>query len=126
MGYLWLPLEKAHLPVYQVCLANNKHFLYISNALEPNEFKGAGTVFYFGHQAFGPFFTNDTEAGDHSFDLNEVRLRHNVAHLVHFGFIDVAIGYQFEQVFKSEYVQLFFEHVGPLRPYTFQVLDGIG
>jgi hypothetical protein len=38
----------------------------------------------------------------------------------------MAVRYQFEQVFKGVYVQLFFEQIGPLRPHTLQVLNGIG
>jgi hypothetical protein len=36
------------------------------------------------------------------------------------------VGKMFEQVFKRKNVQLFFEQIGPLRPYTFQVLDRVG
>jgi hypothetical protein len=38
----------------------------------------------------------------------------------------VAVRNKFEQVFKCVNIQLFFEHVGPLRPYTLQIFNGIG
>lgn len=126
MGDLGLALEEAYFSIYQVYLADGEVFLNIGNALEPNEFKGARGVFYFGHQAFSSFFTDNAEAFQHAGNLNEIGMRCNVAYQVHFGFIDVAIGNKLKQVFKCVNSQLFFEQVGPLRPYTLQILNGIG
>jgi hypothetical protein len=126
MGDLGFALKEAHLPIHQEGLANRKRFLYIGNALKPNELQRAGTVKYFGYQAFGPFLTYNTKASDNPFYLNEIGLRRYIPHPVHLGFINVAVGYQFKQVFKGVYVQLFFEQIGPLRPYTLQILNGIG
>jgi hypothetical protein len=126
VGDLGPALEEAYFSIYKIRLTHGKRFLDPGNALEPNKFQRTGGIFYFGHQPFAPFFAQEAAAGEHAGYLNEIGLRGNVPHLVHLGFIDVAVGDQFEQVFKSEDIQLFFEQVGPLRAYTFQVLNGIG
>jgi hypothetical protein len=126
VGDLGLALEETYFTVNQVGLTNGEHFLNVGNALEPNQFKRTGGVFYFGHQPFPSFLTHKTGTGEYAGYLNEIGLGANVAHQVHFGFIDMAVGNKFEQVFKGVDIQLFFEQIGPLRPYALQVLNGIG
>jgi hypothetical protein len=38
----------------------------------------------------------------------------------------MAVGKMLQQVLEYKNAQLFFQQVGPLRPYAFQVFDGAG
>ncbi len=58
-------------------------------------------------------------------NLDKICGRTDVTNTLHLGFINMTIGKVFEQVFKSEDVEFFFQEIGPKRADTFQVFNRI-
>jgi hypothetical protein len=45
--------------------------------------------------------------------------------LVHLGAVDMTVRKMVQQIVERKKAQLFFQQIGPLRPYSFEVFDGV-
>lgn len=108
MGDLWFALIKANLSIDQVGLAYWKTFMYPWYALEPDEFEWAAGVAHFGDESFASFFADGGDADESCGNLDVFCGRVDIPYQVYFGFIDMAIGEMFEEVFPGEKAEFFF------------------
>jgi hypothetical protein len=123
---LGLALIKSYPPINEIHRANGKTFLYPLYALEPDEFQRTTGIAHFGHQSFSPFFAYGSYADQPCRYLYVFCGGVDIADEIDFGFIDMAVGKMFQQVFPGEDGKFFFQEIAALRADALYVFDGVG
>jgi hypothetical protein len=126
MGHLGAPLEKRNPSINKIGGTHKQVFFHPGNSLEPHEFHRPGTVSYFCNKPSRSFFSDYSNAGNPSCDLDEICLWSDLRNSGNLCAVDMTKWKMFKEVPECMNAQFFFKEVAFLRANAFKVFNGTG